>query len=109
MKHDEVPPASIPLAPGYQVPGAEAIRRGAGIPVAAVGLITDPQQADQIIREERADLVLLARELMRNPNWPIAAAHALGAADRVAVACQHFMAWADRGPFRFTPVMPSMN
>lgn len=107
MKPDEVPPAVIPLAPGYQVPGAEAIRRGAGIPVAAVGLITDPQQADRIIREERADLVLLARELLRNPNWPIAAAHALGAADRAAVACQHFMAWADRGPFRFTPVLPS--
>ncbi len=107
MKHDEVPPAVIPLGPGYQVPGAEAIRRGAGIPVAAVGLITDPHQADQIIREERADLVLLARELLRNPNWPIAAAHTLGAADRAAVACQHFMAWADRGPFRFTPVLPS--
>jgi 2,4-dienoyl-CoA reductase-like NADH-dependent reductase (Old Yellow Enzyme family) len=109
MRHDEVPPAVIPLGPGYQVPGAEAIRSGARIPVAAVGLITDPHQADRIIREERADLVLLARELLRNPNWPIAAAHALGAAERTPVACQHFMAWAERGAFRFTPVEPSMG
>ena len=73
-----VPGVSIPLAPGYQVPFAERIRRDSGVATGAVGLITDPRQADDVVREGRADLVLLARELLRNPHWPLAAARELG-------------------------------
>ena len=98
--------AQIPLGPGYQVPGAEAIRRGADILVAAVGLITDPTQADAIVREGRADMVMLARELLRDPNWPIRAALALGEAARMSIPCQYYLAWSDRGGSRFDPVAP---
>lgn len=69
--------ARVPLKPGYQVPFAEQIRREAGILTAAVGLITEPQQANVIIANGEADLVALARELLRNPHWPLSAAHAL--------------------------------
>ena len=71
--------AKVPLAPGYQVPFAERVRREAGILTGAVGLITTPQQADEIIRSERADLVLLAREFLRHPYFPLHAARTLGA------------------------------
>jgi 2,4-dienoyl-CoA reductase-like NADH-dependent reductase (Old Yellow Enzyme family) len=74
-----VPDAKIPLAPGYQVPFAEAIRRDAGIATGAVGLITQPDQAEQIIASGQADAVLLAREFLRDPYWPQRAAKALGA------------------------------
>ena len=70
--------AKIPSAPGYQVPFAEAIKRNANIATAAVGLISEPAQADEIIRSGRADLVLLAREALRDPHWPLRAAQALG-------------------------------
>jgi 2,4-dienoyl-CoA reductase-like NADH-dependent reductase (Old Yellow Enzyme family) len=73
-----VPRADIPLGPGYQVPFAERVRREAGVGTAAVGLITEPEQADALVREGRADIVLLARELLRDPNWPHRAALALG-------------------------------
>jgi 2,4-dienoyl-CoA reductase-like NADH-dependent reductase (Old Yellow Enzyme family) len=73
-----VPGAKIPVGPGYQVAFAERIRREAGIATGAVGLITSPQQAEHIIRTGQADLVFLARELLRNPRWPLAAAKALG-------------------------------
>jgi 2,4-dienoyl-CoA reductase-like NADH-dependent reductase (Old Yellow Enzyme family) len=73
-----VPRAKIPATPGYQVPFAETIRREAGIATAAVGLITEPQQADEIIRNGRADMVFLARELLREPYWPLKAAMQLG-------------------------------
>lgn len=66
------------LGPSYQVPFAERIRREVGIPTGAVGLITEPEQADEIIRSGKADLVLLGRELLRNPYFPLAAAHRLG-------------------------------
>ena len=69
----------IALAPGYQVPFAERIRREAAIPTGAVGLITTPQQADQIVRTGQADMVLLAREFLRDPYFPLHAAKALGA------------------------------
>ncbi len=69
--------ATIPLGPGYQVPFAERVRREASIPTGAVGLITAPAEADAVIREERADLVLLARELLRDPYWPMRAAREL--------------------------------
>ena len=70
--------ASIPLVPGYQVPFAERVRKDAGIATGAVGLITDALQADAIIRSGQADMVLLARELLRDPYWPLHAATALG-------------------------------
>jgi 2,4-dienoyl-CoA reductase-like NADH-dependent reductase (Old Yellow Enzyme family) len=72
------PAQRIPTGPGFQVPFAEAVRRESGLLTAAVGLITEPAQADAIVREGRADLVLLARELLRDPYWPIHAAQALG-------------------------------
>lgn len=71
------PEQRIAAGPGYQVPFAEAVRR-AGLKTAAVGLITDAEQADAIVRSGRADLVLLARELLRDPYWPLDAAHRLG-------------------------------
>jgi 2,4-dienoyl-CoA reductase-like NADH-dependent reductase (Old Yellow Enzyme family) len=72
------PGAKIPLGPGYQVEFAARIRRKAGIATAAVGMITEPQQADAIIENGEADLVLLAREMLRQPYWPLHAAAALG-------------------------------
>jgi 2,4-dienoyl-CoA reductase-like NADH-dependent reductase (Old Yellow Enzyme family) len=74
-----IPNAKIEVGPGYQVPFAERIRREAEIATAAVGLITEPEQAEAIVREGRADLVLLGRELLRQPRWPFLAAHRLGA------------------------------
>jgi 2,4-dienoyl-CoA reductase-like NADH-dependent reductase (Old Yellow Enzyme family) len=71
------PAQQIPLGPGYQVHHGETIRREANIPTGSVGMITEPAQADQIIRTGQADLVLLARELLRNPYWPLHAAEAL--------------------------------
>lgn len=75
-----LPAAVIPLGPGYQVPFAERIRREAHIATGAVGLITSPAQAAQIIANNQADLVLLGRELLRNPFWPVHAAATLGIA-----------------------------
>jgi 2,4-dienoyl-CoA reductase-like NADH-dependent reductase (Old Yellow Enzyme family) len=72
-----VPNISIPVAPGYQVPFAERIRKETGILAAAVGMITAPEQAQDIIRSEQADLVFLARELLRDPYWPLHAAQRL--------------------------------
>ena len=66
------------VGPGYQVPFAKAIRSGAGIPTAAVGLITGVAQAEAILDEGKADLVLLGRELLRNPGWPSLALRELG-------------------------------
>jgi 2,4-dienoyl-CoA reductase-like NADH-dependent reductase (Old Yellow Enzyme family) len=68
----------IVLGPGYQVPFAGRVRREAGIATGAVGLITTPEQADDIIRSGQADCVLLARQLLRDPYWPLHAAEALG-------------------------------
>jgi 2,4-dienoyl-CoA reductase-like NADH-dependent reductase (Old Yellow Enzyme family) len=68
----------IPASPGYQVGFAARVRREAGIATAAVGLITEPRQAQAIVADGNADLVLLARESLRQPNWPLLAAHALG-------------------------------
>ncbi len=70
--------ARIPLAPGYQVPFAARIRREAGVATGAVGLITTPEQADAIVRNGEADCVILARQLLREPYWPMHAAQALG-------------------------------
>ncbi|RKT51552.1 NADH:flavin oxidoreductase/NADH oxidase [Saccharothrix australiensis] len=74
-----VPKAEIPVGPGYQVPFAETVRRKADVPVGAVGLITEARQAERIVADGSADLVLLARELLRDPYWPRRAAKELGA------------------------------
>ncbi|MFJ4915577.1 NADH:flavin oxidoreductase/NADH oxidase [Streptomyces sp. NPDC088726] len=71
------PRARIEAGPGYQVPFAERVKRETGLPVAAVGLITEPQQAEKILTEDRADAVLLGRELLRNPSWAQHAAREL--------------------------------
>ena len=73
-----VPHPNIKLGPGYQVPFAERIRRETGMLTGAVGLITDPKQADEIVRTGEADLVFLAREFLREPYWPIKASQELG-------------------------------
>ncbi|BFU94381.1 MAG: oxidoreductase [Nitrospira sp.] len=73
-----LPQAKIPVAPGYQTPFAEQIRRETGVPTGTVGLVTAPVQADHIIRTGQADLVLLAREMLRDPYWPMRAARELG-------------------------------
>ncbi len=73
-----VPEAKIKVEPGYQVPFSEQVRHGAEIPTAAVGFITEPKQADDIIRTGKADLVLLARQMLVDPYWPAHAAKALG-------------------------------
>jgi 2,4-dienoyl-CoA reductase-like NADH-dependent reductase (Old Yellow Enzyme family) len=73
-----VPWAKITPMPGFQVAFAEQIRRESGILTGAVGMITDAVQADKIIKGEQADLVLLAREFLRNPYWPLHAARLLG-------------------------------
>lgn len=73
------PDAKIPAGPGFQTPFATAIRNETGIAVGTVGLITEPAQAEQIVATGLADVVLLARELLRDPYWPLHAARALGA------------------------------
>lgn len=87
------PSAKVPVAPGYQVPFAERIRREADIATAAVGMITEPTQADEVIRQERADIVLLARELLRDPNWPLRAASELGVKPGPKPPVQYARAW----------------
>ncbi len=74
-----VPDAVPPVAPGFQVPFAAAIRRETGVPTAAVGLITEPSQAEQILVTGQADAVMLGRQLLRDPYWPLHAARRLGA------------------------------
>jgi 2,4-dienoyl-CoA reductase-like NADH-dependent reductase (Old Yellow Enzyme family) len=70
--------AKIPVGPGYQTAFAEKVRREAGVLTGAVGMITDPAQADQIIRSGQADVAILARQFLREPYWPLLAARALG-------------------------------
>lgn len=72
------PKAVVPVAPGYQVPFAARLRKEAGVATAAVGLITTAAQAEAIVATGQADLVLLGRELLRSPNWPLRAAAELG-------------------------------
>ncbi len=93
--------ARIPVGPGYQVPFAERVRREAGIMSAAVGLITSPAQADEIIRSGSADMVMLAREELRDPYWPLRAAAALHQPQQVPA--QYLRAWDGAG------VAPSMT
>ena len=83
--------AQVPAAPGYQVPFAERIRREAGIATGAVGLITTAAQAEEILASGRADLVLIAREFLRDPYFPLRAAKSLGVEPPVPV--QYQRAW----------------
>ena len=85
--HDQ----QIAVGPGYQVPFAERIRRDAGIATGAVGMITDPAQADTILATDQADLVFLAREMLRDPYWPRRAAKALDV--KIAGPVQYGRAW----------------
>ncbi|MDE3194820.1 MAG: oxidoreductase, partial [Acidobacteriota bacterium] len=85
------PGIRIDPQPGYQVPFAEKIRSEAGILTGAVGMITEPAQADTIVTEGRADMVLLAREFLRDPYWPIHAAKALGRTSEPPI--QYARAW----------------
>lgn len=83
--------AKIPAGPNYQVPFAETIRNRAEIATGAVGFITEPEQAEAIIAEGQADIVLQARESLRNPNWPQLAAKKLGV--EVPAPPQYIRAW----------------
>ncbi|MET1160963.1 MAG: NADH:flavin oxidoreductase/NADH oxidase [Pseudoxanthomonas sp.] len=86
-----VPGVKIPVGPGYQVDFAARIRREAGIATGAVGLITEPGQAEAIIADGKADVVLLAREELRDPYWPRRAARELGV--EIEVPLQYQRAW----------------
>jgi 2,4-dienoyl-CoA reductase-like NADH-dependent reductase (Old Yellow Enzyme family) len=93
-----VKPGTIPVGPLYQTPFAERIRREAGIATGAVGMITEPADAEAIVADGRADLTILARELLRDPYWPLFAARALGA--EVAWPPQYQRATGDRATMR---------
>lgn len=71
------PLQKIPVGPGYHVPFSERVRHEAGIPTATVGMITTPEMADEVIRNDRADMVVMARELLRDPHFPLRAARTL--------------------------------
>ncbi|MEE6261037.1 NADH:flavin oxidoreductase/NADH oxidase [Plantactinospora sonchi] len=85
------PNAEVPVKPGYQVPAAAEIRRTTGVPTGAVGLITEPDHAAAIVADGEADLVLLGRELLRDPYWPRRAAATLGV--RLDPPAQYRRAW----------------
>jgi 2,4-dienoyl-CoA reductase-like NADH-dependent reductase (Old Yellow Enzyme family) len=93
-----VAPGTIPIGPLYQTPFAERIRRDAQIATGAVGMITEPVDAEQIVATGKADLVIMARELLRDPYWPLFAARALGA--EIAWPPQYQRAIGDRATMR---------
>jgi 2,4-dienoyl-CoA reductase-like NADH-dependent reductase (Old Yellow Enzyme family) len=84
-----VPYARVPAGPGFMVPLSEKVRREAGVPTATVGIITEPAHADEIIRNGRADIVLIGREELKNPHWPLHAALALRQAENAPVPPQY--------------------
>jgi 2,4-dienoyl-CoA reductase-like NADH-dependent reductase (Old Yellow Enzyme family) len=96
-----VPHAKVPVGPGYQTPFAEQIRRDANIMTGAVGMITSPVQAEQIIGTGQADAVIVARELLRDPYWPLRAARELG--QRISWPVQYLRA-APEGALARIPV-----
>lgn len=85
----------VPIGPGYQVPFAEAIRKGSGLATVAVGLIQSPSQAENIVASGKADLVAIGRAVLNNPHWPWQAAEELGCA--VEVPWQYFRAATKAG------------
>lgn len=93
--------AKVPAGPGYQTPFAARIRRETGVMTGAVGLILAPEQAEQIIRNGDADLVLLARELLRDPYWPMRAAKELS--QTMSWPAQYLRAGPEKSPER-TPI-----
>jgi 2,4-dienoyl-CoA reductase-like NADH-dependent reductase (Old Yellow Enzyme family) len=104
-------PAPIPEGPGYQVFAARRVRQVSGLPVTAVGLITDPAQAEQVLVEGAADAVQIGRAALRDPSWPLRAAHELGVAlprlpadgDRAVVPAGQPTGWPgqyERGAWR---------
>ena len=86
-----VPNAKIPIGPGYQLPFAAAIRKEAGIATGGVGLITEPAQAEAVLTSGQADVVFLAREMLRDPYWPRRAAKQLG--ETIKPPVQYERAW----------------
>ncbi len=98
-----VAPGTIPVGPLYQTPFAERVRREAGIATGAVGMITEPVDAEAIVRDGRADVVILARELLRDPYWPLFAARTLG--EDVAWPPQYQRARGERATMRPAPAV----
>lgn len=88
--------ALVPRVPGYHIPFAERIRREAGVATMAPGLVTGARQAEDYLQEGKADLIVLARELMWNPNWPAHAAKELGVADPLALLPKTYAWWLRR-------------
>lgn len=98
------PQAVMPIGPGYQTPFAERIRREAKLPTGAVGMITEAAQAEHILRTGQADLVLLAREFLREPYWPLKAASELG---EVTSWPAQYLRAASRGSQERQPILVS--
>jgi 2,4-dienoyl-CoA reductase-like NADH-dependent reductase (Old Yellow Enzyme family) len=88
--------AIVPRTPGYQVPYAARVKREAGVLSCAVGLITEPEQAESVLQADDADLIALARELLYNPNWPVHAARALGEPDYLDTLPPDYAWWLKR-------------
>jgi 2,4-dienoyl-CoA reductase-like NADH-dependent reductase (Old Yellow Enzyme family) len=88
--------AIVPRTPGYQVPYAERVKKEAGVKACAVGLITEPEHAEAILQQGRADLIAMARELMYNPNWPVHAAKTLGVPDYLKLLPPAYAWWLER-------------
>jgi len=103
----QVPNAKIPAGPGFQVQFAARIRREANIPTAAVGMITDPTQANNIVANGEADLVFLAREMLRDPYFPLHAAATLG--ETASWPAQYLRAAPHLSPARNSVTRPSIS
>ncbi|OWT61885.1 NADH:flavin oxidoreductase/NADH oxidase [Candidimonas nitroreducens] len=88
--------AIVPRVPGYQVPYAARVRREAGVESCAVGLITDAEHAEQILRDGDADLIAMAREFLLNPSWPVHAAQALGVGEALDFLPSGYSWWLKR-------------
>ncbi len=99
--------AKIPVGPGYQAQFAEQIRREAGVMTGAVGMITDPAQADHIIRTGQADVTIMAREMLRDPYWPLRAARELG--QPAAWPVQYLRAAPHGSPARTAANLPELE
>jgi 2,4-dienoyl-CoA reductase-like NADH-dependent reductase (Old Yellow Enzyme family) len=93
-----IPGVAIPMGPGYQTKLAEKVRREAGILTGTVGVITEPVQADHVIRTGQADIVLLARQMLRDPYWPLRAARELGQV--MSWPAQYLRAGPEKSPMR---------
>lgn len=93
-----IPGVAIPVGPGYQTKFAEKVRRESGMLTGSVGMITEPAQADHVIRTGQADIVLLAREMLRDPYWPMRAARELG--QTMSWPAQYLRAGPEKSPMR---------